>query len=599
MQSVLLFSSFLMITLLSTFAEAQASPPSLIFSYSPNEIIIGQSTVATWSSFNATECRNSTGTSLALSGSWSTTPTIIGILSSTIICSGPGGATTKTATYKVLPKPAPTLGFSYFPGEFTIGESTVGRWNSSKATECHNSSGTNLSLAGSWANTPNSIGIGSSTITCTGPGGSVTKTALYTVLPYPEATLSFSYSPEKIFIGEYTLGTWSSSYASDCHNSSGTNLSLRDSWEKKPIAVGLNSSTIICTGPGGSATRTALYNVVNLLGKDYYYNQLLRLKPESFKDNITDSVVLMYTNMPAIDGLVEMYRATGDKDLIRYALDMSLEYQSRGRYIDNDGYLDWVSPYIPQGHSHDHYEWRAAMGVAIVVAAVLTDPVLSSDPLIKADAENLVDFLETHVWNKWEKSDKYKSQLSNINVTHFVGRVGMIALSLYQTTSSEIRKQEYKNFIEEKGKQLKLSLELEGDAYNIRCYMAPADCGEKKLPIDGTIDVSHAGDTVNFMITSYEQKFVFDLQDLLRLANAVKYKIWNGETRGYVFNDNVNGKARKDTNIGKNQGAWVKLSKYDAELKNIYRIWSSFDSNLYPNAGTKVQVYGAIANTLD
>ncbi|WP_445357350.1 hypothetical protein ACJJIC_15450 [Microbulbifer sp. ANSA002] len=498
----------------------------------------------------------------------------------------------------------PGLDFNYFPSEFIIGESTVGRWSSSNATECHNSSGTKLSLVGSWTNTPISVGLRSSTITCTGPGGSVTKTAIYTVLPYPEPTLNFSYTPREIFIGEYTLGTWASNSASECHNSSGTNLDLSGSWENIPKRVGLGSSTIICTGSSGSVTQTALYNVVDLLSKDYYYDQLLKLKPESFKDTITNSVIPMYSNMPAIDGLVEMYQATGDKKLIRHALDISLAYQNNGYDFDGDGYLDWSSDLIPQGYSHGHYEWRAAMGIAIVAARVLTDPALSSDPLMKSDAENLVNFVETHVWDKWEKSEKYKGRLSNIRVTHFVGRVGMIALSLYQTSLSESRKKEYKNFIEVKGRQLKDSLELHGNAYDIRCYMNPiADCSSEKLPVDGTIDVGHAGDTVNFIIASYQHNFVFELQDLSRLANAVKYNIWNGETRndvlGHVFNDNVDGSAVGNIIVGRNQGAWVKLSKYDAELKSIYRIWSSFDSNLYPNVATKAQVYGAIANTLD
>jgi hypothetical protein len=274
---------------------------------------------------------------------------------------------------------------------------------------------------------------------------------------------------------------------------------------------------------------------------------------EKWLSQISTDAVDMYFLWPGIDGLLNLYEATGKTVYVGYAVEYCQRYQSLGEDVNGDGYLDWYSSWI-EGYSHHHVEWRAGDGVARTVAIILTDPKLS---MYIDEGMSLKVFLEKHIWEKW--TGGYSNGGNSTTVTHFIGRCGLIALSLYQITGE----QEYLSYIQTKGNQLKEALILnEENAYWWTVY---TDKG-------GAVDVSHGGDTVNFMVEAFRLGLVFEEQDILHLINTVKKNLWNGSITTPDFRTYVDGTGEFG-DLGYNQGGWIKLAQFDPELQEIYFNW--------------------------
>jgi hypothetical protein len=295
----------------------------------------------------------------------------------------------------------------------------------------------------------------------------------------------------------------------------------------------------------------------------------------SWLSTISTDAVEMYFLWPGIDGLLNLYEATGKTEYVGYAIEYCQRYQSMGQDINGDGYLDWYSSWI-EAYSHHHVEWRAGDGVARTVALVLTDPSLSS---YVNEARELQEFLRKHIWEKW--TGGYNIGGTYTTVTHFIGRFGLIALSLYQITGE----QQYLSYIQTKGNQLKQSLILNAqDAYWWQVY---TDSG-------GAVDVSHGGDTVNFMVEAYRLGLVFTETDINRLINTVKKNLWDGSLTSPQFREYVDGSGNNG-GVGDNQGGWIKLAQFDPELQEIYYNWLK-DRNASSQLG--VHFHGNLARSI-
>jgi PKD repeat protein len=300
---------------------------------------------------------------------------------------------------------------------------------------------------------------------------------------------------------------------------------------------------------------------------------------------ISDDAVQMYYLWPGIDGLLTLYEATGKSEYVGYVVEYCKRYQSMGKDVNGDGYLDWRSSWYTEfgGYNHQHVEWRAGDGIARTVVLILTDTNLAS---YVEDGLNLKTFLEKHVWEKW--TGGYSNVGNTTNVTHFIGRFGLLAISLYQATGDSI----YLDYIIKKGFQLKKALHKNTqDAYIWGTYTNSS----------GIADVSHAGDAVNFMVEVHRFGLVFDDEDILLLlfnerdirclCNTVKKNLWNGSLFSPQFKNNVDGSGGYGRS-GKNQGGWVKLAQFDRELQHIYYIWLN---NLSYSSQIMVQLCGNLA----
>ncbi len=140
-----------------TVIAALTQNPTVTLTANPSNVNLGQSSVLSWSSTNATSCY--------ASGAWSGTKSTSGLESTSsltqqintfyITCSGAGGTANAQTTVSVS-SPMPNVNLSANPASINQGQSSVLSWNSNNATSCYGSGGWsgNKSLSGSESVSP-------------------------------------------------------------------------------------------------------------------------------------------------------------------------------------------------------------------------------------------------------------------------------------------------------------------------------------------------------------------------------------------------------------------------------------------------------------
>ncbi len=223
-----------------------------------------QTTIIRWTSSDATAC--------TASGAWSGARAVIGStgigpLSQdsdyTLSCTGPGGTDTATlrVTVAAAPEPAPTLSFTASPGTITSGQSVNLSWNATNASGCQAGNGWSGNRPVSGTETRGPLTANTSfSLTCAGPGGSVTRTRSVTVTTAPTSpapTLSFSVTPSTVTSGQSVSLNWSTTDTTGCTAGNGWTGSRATSGTETRGPLTANTSfSLSCTGPGGSVSQS-------------------------------------------------------------------------------------------------------------------------------------------------------------------------------------------------------------------------------------------------------------------------------------------------------------------------------------------------------
>ena len=149
------------------------SPPTVKYAYTPSTLYVGEKVKLEWSSTNATRCIDHLGHDVEPNGSWSAIQKKIGEFSGSIRCTGLSGTTTSKSSFQVKPIPAPRLQYAYTPSTLHVGDRVLLTWSSANATECINNYGFNIGLNGSWDPIRYESGEFTTSLTCSGAGGSL------------------------------------------------------------------------------------------------------------------------------------------------------------------------------------------------------------------------------------------------------------------------------------------------------------------------------------------------------------------------------------------------------------------------------------------
>jgi hypothetical protein len=226
-----------------------APTASVSLSAAPATISSGSASTLTWSSTGMTSCTASGGWSGAKGTSGTATVSPLSTTTYTLTCSGVGATKAASATVTVTGggTAAPTLGLSITPSTVTSGSPVYLGWASSNATQCTASGGWsgNRALSSSETNYPTSTTTYS--MTCSGPGGQVTKSVTATIGSSPPG-VELRAAPTSIVAGEPSVLTWSSSGVSDC-NASGAWLGSRATTGSETVYPSNSSTyTLQCNG---------------------------------------------------------------------------------------------------------------------------------------------------------------------------------------------------------------------------------------------------------------------------------------------------------------------------------------------------------------
>ena len=156
--------------------------PTVSLSANPSTVASGGTSLLTWKSSNATSCNGT--------GAWSGTKTTsgsqsVGPISANatfgLTCTGAGGSAAGSATV-IIGNPLPTVSLSASPTSVASGGASTINWSSTNATSC--------TASGAWSGGKGTNGTESGgaltatstySLTCTGPGGSTSRSATVAV----------------------------------------------------------------------------------------------------------------------------------------------------------------------------------------------------------------------------------------------------------------------------------------------------------------------------------------------------------------------------------------------------------------------------------
>ncbi|MEO7387371.1 MAG: DUF4038 domain-containing protein [Gammaproteobacteria bacterium] len=246
-------------------ADADPAAPTVVLDVAPASVVSGSSALLTWNATDATDCAASAGwAGVRLASGSESTGALTVAKSYTLTCTGPGGVAADTIMVAVTALPVPTVSLTVTPQTIASGGTATLNWSSTDTTAC--------TASGSWSGSKSiagSQGTGvlggnaSYTLTCTGAGGSATKTASVTVTPVVGApTINLAANPSNVLSGSAANLSWTTANAASCTASGG--------WTGNRATSGATGTgnlssttgfTLACTGPGGSSSQTVTVTV--------------------------------------------------------------------------------------------------------------------------------------------------------------------------------------------------------------------------------------------------------------------------------------------------------------------------------------------------
>ena len=180
-------------------------------------------------------------------------------------CSGGGGGESGSATATASSGPV-IVSIGTSPTTLTVGQSTTVTWTATNAGSCVASgawSGT-LTVAGTQLVTPTAPGTFTYALTCNGVTGSTSVVVASGVTPLP--TVSLSFAPASVQVGQQATLTWSTTDATSCVASGAWagNQAPSGSTGVVRTTAGTYTYTLTCTGPGGTASGSVALGVTSL-----------------------------------------------------------------------------------------------------------------------------------------------------------------------------------------------------------------------------------------------------------------------------------------------------------------------------------------------
>lgn len=150
--------------------------PTMSFYINPTNIVEGGTTTRYWTSKDAAYCTAKTGERIPTSATWVTAP-VYSSNTYQISCTGPNGTVTQSANLNVT-----SMTLDVQPRQIKAGQTVTRTWSSQNATHCNAKTGDQLATSGVWPTAP-VYSSNTYQISCTGPGGTVTKSVDVTVVP--------------------------------------------------------------------------------------------------------------------------------------------------------------------------------------------------------------------------------------------------------------------------------------------------------------------------------------------------------------------------------------------------------------------------------
>jgi len=236
-------------------AYVPSPPPTTSVNIIQRSVFAGQTATLRWSSTNATRCSTGGTRGTQTIGPWSSP----GTQTVSVTCYGPGGQATDSDTVRVTASPRPVISTEVSPRQVEANTGQlVFRWSSRHADYC-TYEGARYPASGHTTAGPFAAGNHSATFTCTGNGGTTSRTVSWQSIPAPSVSVTQSLTA---LTTDNTLTiSWDSSHADSCRFQ-GSDRNADGSVTLGPFASGNYSEVLRCTNAVGSINETIRW-VVN------------------------------------------------------------------------------------------------------------------------------------------------------------------------------------------------------------------------------------------------------------------------------------------------------------------------------------------------
>lgn len=289
-----------------------------------------------------------------------------------------------------------------------------------------------------------------------------------------------------------------------------------------------------------------------------------------------------------IDGLIQLWQATGDNHYLEECLELIYITIDKARPVKG-GYLGWPAKNSPDGFPlWDSYYWR--------YVATLTRIMCQSPNLLKTenprggtyqdDFDTLLSFGEKNIWSRYESyglNNFYRSR------THMASHWARIALEFYIVTAKTKYKKVFDNI--SNGKMHKRPSNLRNQLFyepkNPEAALWDSKWGvEKGSAIQ---DTSHGGAIVSFWIIAFENNYYWSKKDINSLIITLNDFAWTSMD-GEEVKKNIDGTGGYHGPGGRLH-EWLNLGRYDRKLQE--RIKNQYVGKNYKYYAT--QLFGIAA----
>ncbi len=268
-----------------------------------------------------------------------------------------------------------------------------------------------------------------------------------------------------------------------------------------------------------------------------------------------------------IDGLISIWRATGDNSYLDRAI--GLIDQTMNDAVDvGGGYRGWPANDGQQYGLWDSYYWRH---VATLTRVLYQSPNLrNSNGSYQSAYERLLNFSERNIWERYESQGQANFYRVNTHMASHWARIGM---ELYIITGKSKYKEVFDNisFGTMPGRPSNLRNQLRQNSSVPSAYTWSAEWTG-----GATQDVDHAGAIVGFWVVAHDNGMYWNWNDMQALMSTLEHVVWK-ESDGEYFSEYVDGSG---TGLFGRLNGWLRLGRYSQRIQNRIRDQYATSRNL-------------------
>ncbi len=350
----------------------------------------------------------------------------------------------------------------------------------------------------------------------------------------------------------------------------------------------------------------------NLQQRDEYYKEIAASGYTGIR--CPDGSAGYYSFGEITDGIAAIYEASGREHYLERLIEYTKLMMAAGKDNNGDGYVDyfhWMKDresyckwdYEPGYNYGAHCYWNAMRTIGRCARVGRLGPHYEQH---KADIDQIVQFVEKQIVEKWEKGDQAMKLEQWLSLGHFTisgmhSHAGSFMVDAYLATGDEHIKELATGFAE----KVKGGWVLYSNGSYAWCgnggVKVPKDCMDASFELEGKQyglqDTAHSIRVIRFAAIAHRAGLVVTEEDMGHLANTFTQNLWRGEDE--KFADYVNG---ADDPQGRwtfsTITQWVRVGAFDEAAHQQLVNWTGGPRRPDKYHEDRIHYYGILALNL-